>query len=50
MYKNAVPYKGTMLAPGSRAFELYHSKDPKAKQELDKHLKELDANYAKLTK
>ena len=45
MYRDAVRYKdGSWLAPGSRAFELYHSKDPKARQELDKHLKQLDAN------
>lgn len=45
MYRNAVRYKdGSWLAPGSHAFELYHSKDPKARQELDKHIKKLDAD------
>ena len=43
MYKNAVNYRGTMLAPGSKAFELFHEskKDPKKSKELDSHLKDL---------
>ena len=49
MYKNAVHYKGVWLAPGSQAFELYHSKDPKARQKLDQHMKEVDARDKALT-
>ena len=43
MYKNAVKYKGVMLAPNSKAFELYHdTKDPqKSKKELDALMKHL---------
>lgn len=43
MYKNAVEFKGVWLAPGSQGFELYHSKDPKAKQQLEKLIKEVAA-------
>lgn len=44
MYKNAVKYKGVMLAPNSKAFELYHdTKDPqKSKKELDALMKRLE--------
>lgn len=44
MYKNAVKYKGVMLAPNSKAFELYHNaKDPqKSKKELDALMKRLE--------
>ena len=49
MYCNAVEHKGIWLAPGSQAFELYHSKDPKAKQQLDKLLKEVGERDRLLT-
>jgi hypothetical protein len=39
MYKSAVKYYSTWLAPASRALELYHAKKFK---ELDAHLKDLD--------
>ena len=49
MYRNAVEHKGIWLAPGSQAFELYHSKDPKARQQLDKLLKGVDERDRLLT-
>lgn len=39
MYKNAVKYKGVMLAPNSKAFELYKEGTEKAKKELEALLK-----------
>lgn len=50
MYKNAVEYRGVWLAPGSQAFELYHSKDPKARQQLDALMKEVDEREKRLLK
>jgi hypothetical protein len=49
MYRNAVKFKDSWLAPGSQCFELYHSKDPKARQQLEKLMKELDAKDKLLT-
>lgn len=46
MYREAVKYKDTWLAPGSEAMRLYQLK---AFHALDKHLKELDAAYRKLS-
>lgn len=46
MYRNAVKYKDIWLAPGSYSKQLF---DEKKFAELDKHLKELDAAYRKLT-
>lgn len=48
MYKDAVEYKGVWLAPGSQAFELYHSKDPKARAKLDAFMKEVDERERRL--
>lgn len=47
MYRNAVQYKGTWLAPGSKAMELYEDskKQPAKLKELDKHMSELDKKY-----
>lgn len=45
MYLKAVKYKDDYLAPGSRAYELYHDKKFK---ELDVHLREVERNYRKL--
>lgn len=44
MYKNAVKYKGVMLAPNSKTFELYHDKvnPQKSKKELDALMKRLE--------
>lgn len=39
MHRNAVWYKTTWIAPGSKAFELFQAQDFQA---LDKHLKEVD--------
>ena len=47
MYKNAVQYKGSYLAPGSRCLELYQAKKMK---ELDALLKELDRKEEELLK
>lgn len=44
MYKDAVLYKDIYLAPGSQAFELYHSKKPEDRKKLDQLLKEVDVN------
>lgn len=46
MYRNAVKYKDIWLAPGSHAKQLY---DEKKFAALDKHLKELDIAYRKLS-
>lgn len=46
MYRNAVKYKDTWLAPGSYAKQLY---DEKKYAALDKHLKELDDAFRKLS-
>lgn len=46
MYRNAVKYKGIWLAPGSYSLELYKEKKFGL---LDKHLKELDIAYRKLS-
>lgn len=46
MYRDAVKYKDTWLAPGSEAMELFKAKKFAA---LDKHLKGLDEAYRKLT-
>lgn len=49
MYRDAVRYKdGSWLAPGSKAMELYQSKEPKAKQELEKHIKAMDVKEREL--
>jgi hypothetical protein len=39
VYRNAIEYKGTWLAPGSRAHQLHTEKKFK---ELDQHMKEVD--------
>lgn len=44
--RNAVFYKGTWLMKGSKAYELYQLGEFSA---LDKHLKELDATYKRVT-
>lgn len=44
MYKDAVLYRNIYLAPGSKAFELYHSKKPEDKKKLDQLLREVDSN------
>jgi hypothetical protein len=46
--KGAVFYKNTWLLPNSEAYQLYHSKDEKARQKLDKHLKDLDVKQKEL--
>ncbi|ATN92902.1 DNA recombination-mediator protein A [Pseudomonas phage PPSC2] len=46
MYRDAVKYKGTWLAPGSQCLELYKAKKF---SELDALIKELDAKWRKLT-
>lgn len=43
-------YKGVTLKRGSKAYELYYDKSEDAKKKLDKHLKEVFANYEQLTK
>ena len=48
MYLNAVKYKDQYLAPGSEAFELYHSKDKDRLKKLDEHLAKLDQAKRKL--
>lgn len=45
MYLKAVKYRDGCLAPGSRAYELFHEKKIK---ELDAHLREVEARYKKL--
>lgn len=45
MYRNAVKYKDTWLAPGSEAMVLYQAKKWK---ELDKHLAALDKVWKKM--
>ena len=45
MYRGAVEYKGTWLAPGSQAIQLYQDRKLK---ELDQHLKALEENERKL--
>ena len=50
MYVNAIKYKDIWLAPGSQAFVLYHDKDPKKRQELDKLIKSVDEKDRALTK
>jgi len=46
MYRNAIKYKNTWLAPGSYAKQLH---DEKKFEALDKHLKELDVAFRKLS-
>ena len=46
MYRDAVKYKDTWLAPGSHAKQLH---DEKKFSDLDKHLKELDVAFRKLS-
>jgi hypothetical protein len=46
----SIPYKHLLLMPGSRAYELFTSKDPDERAKLDKHLKEVENNYFKLVK
>ena len=46
----AIPYKNLLLMPGSRAYELFTSKDPDERAKLDKHIKEVENNYFKLIK
>lgn len=42
MLKNVIPYKGTNLAPGSRAFELYRgAKNSEDWKVLDSHLRDV---------
>lgn len=59
MYRNAVAYGGTWLAPGSRAMELYDEwkkrpnfsgtkQHPAGKILLDAHLAEVDKAWRKL--
>ncbi|WYW00762.1 hypothetical protein Voja6_00082 [Pseudomonas phage vB_PpuM-Voja-6] len=49
MYRSAVKYKDHgYLAPGSRAFELYHDKSDKGHKLLDQHMAEVDAAWRKL--
>lgn len=45
MYRDAVKYKDTWLAPGSQCLELFKAKKYK---ELDALLKELDAKWRRL--
>ena len=45
MYRNAVKYKDTWLAPGSEAMEMYQAKQFK---KLDEHLAALDKAKRKL--
>ena len=45
MYRNAVKYADTWLAPGSQAMELYQKKEF---IELNKHLDYLDREWRKL--
>lgn len=46
MYRDAVKYKDTWLAPGSEAMELFKAKKFEL---LDKHLKALDEAFRKLS-
>lgn len=46
----ATPYKNLLLMPGSRAYELFNSKDPEERAKLDKHIKEVESSYFKLVK
>ena len=46
----AIPYKNLLLLPGSRAYELFTSKDLEERAKLDKHIKEVESNYFKLVK
>lgn len=46
----AVEYYGTLLMPGSEAYELYHSKDEDARKKLDKHMKEVAQRAKELIK
>ena len=46
----AITYENLLLMPGSRAYELFTSKDPDERAKLDKHLKEVENNYFKLVK
>ena len=46
----SIPYKNLLLMPGSRAYEIFTSKDPDERAKLDKHLKEVENNYFKLVK
>jgi hypothetical protein len=43
MNKRCVKYRDSYLDPNSKAYELYHSKDPKDRKELDKLIKLCDA-------
>ncbi|WBW49005.1 DUF1776 domain-containing protein [Pseudomonas phage vB_PaeS_B8] len=45
MIRGAIKYKGTWLAPGSEAFQLYQDKKL---DKLDKHLTKLDKEFKKL--
>lgn len=45
MYRNAIQYRGTWLAPGSTAHQLHTDKKFK---ELDQHLKALDEKEKRL--
>lgn len=46
----SIQYKHLLLMPGSKAYELFTSKDPDERAKLDKHLKEVENNYFKLVK
>ena len=46
----AVDYYGTLLTPGSEAYELYHSKDEDAPKKLERHMKELEQKNKDLIK
>lgn len=50
MYRNAIEYNGTWLAPGSEAFELYSElkTKPKNQEKLDKLIKECDDRKKKM--
>lgn len=45
MYKSAVKYRGTWLAPASKGLEMFQDKKFK---ELDAHLKDLDRKEKQL--
>lgn len=43
--RNAIPYRGGLLAPGSRAHMLA---DTKQHKELEAHMREVEATYLRL--
>jgi len=48
--KDAVWYKDSWLMKGSKAYELYNSKDPDERKKLEKHYKELTKAKKELEK